>query len=100
MANRFLEPFSYFTPYLHFDTGLTVPQAAQAAAAAGSVGSVGTVGAVPQQPVAHQQATHVQHQQHNQPAIGYQNPYYNHFMTQNLNRLVKNTVRVAKPTTT
>ena len=78
MANRFLEPFSYFTPYLHFDTGLTVPQAAQAAAAT-----------VPQQP-AHQQASHVQHQQHNQPTnnlpISYQNPYYNHFMTQNLNR--------------
>ena len=81
MANRFLEPFSYFTPYLHFDTGLTVPQAAQAAAAAGSV---------PQQPVHPQQAAHVQHQQHNQTAIGYQNPYYNHFMTQNLNRLVEN----------
>lgn len=83
MANRFLEPFSYFTPYLHFDTGLTVPQAAQAAAAAGSVGSV------TQQPGHPQQPTHVPHQQHNQPAIGYQNPYYNHFMTQNLNRLVK-----------
>ena len=93
MANRFLEPFSYFTPYLHFDaTGVAHHQAAstvphQAVQAAAAVQGHTQAAAVHQ---AAQAAAHVQHQQHNQQTnnlpISYQNPYYNHFMTQNLNR--------------